>query len=144
MPVNKLLPNVANVRGEQMLQTASESFTNDNLMKLGNRMSTVVEQADVDGIVLTHGTDMLEETAYFLSLVIRTSKAIVVVGSMRTGTVLSANGALSLFDAVNVAASKESGGKRVQVIQSCCVPAGFSCAIPTSLAISTSGSWIIT
>ena len=144
MPVNKLLPNVANVRGEQMLQSASESFTNDNLMKLGNRMSTVVEQADVDGIVLTHGTDMLEETAYFLSLVIRTSKAIVVVGSMRTGTVLSANGALNVFDAVNVAASKESGGKRVQVIHSCCVPAVFSCAIPTSLAISTSGSWIIT
>ena len=60
MPVNKLLANVADERGEQMLQTALENFTNDNLMKLGNRMFTVVKQADVVGIDLTHGTDMLK------------------------------------------------------------------------------------
>jgi glutamin-(asparagin-)ase len=121
VPVDKLLAglpelaNVANVRGEQVLQIASESFTNDNLMKLGKRVSALSKQADVDGIVVTHGTDTLEETAYFLSLVIRTSKPIVVVGSMRPGTALSADGALNLFDAVSVAASKDSGGKGVLV-----------------------------
>ena len=121
VPVEKLLAglpelaNVADVRGEQVLQIASESFTNDNLMKLGKRVSALVKQPDVDGIVVTHGTDTLEETAYFLSLVIHTSKPIVVVGSMRPGTALSADGALNLFDAVSVAASKDSGGKGVLV-----------------------------
>jgi glutamin-(asparagin-)ase len=121
VPVDKLLAglpelaNVANVRGEQVSQIASESFTNDNLMKLGKRISALVKQADVDGIVVTHGTDTLEETAYFLNLVIRTSKPIVVVGSMRPGTALSADGALNLFNAVSVAASKDAAGKGVLV-----------------------------
>jgi len=121
VPVDKLLAglpelaNVANVKGEQISQIASESFTNDNLMKLGKRISALVKQADVDGIVVTHGTDTLEETAYFLNLVIRTSKPIVVVGSMRPGTALSADGALNLFNAVSVAASKDAAGKGVLV-----------------------------
>lgn len=121
VPVDKLLAglpelaNVANVKGEQVLQIASESFTNDNLMKLGKRVSALVKQADVDGIVVTHGTDTLEETAYFLNLVIRTDKPIVVVGSMRPGTALSADGALNLFDAVSVAGSKDAVGKGVLV-----------------------------
>jgi glutamin-(asparagin-)ase len=121
VPVEKLLAglpelaNIANVKGEQVSQIASESFTNDNLMKLGKRVSALVKQADVDGIVVTHGTDTLEETAYFLNLVIRTSKPIVVVGSMRPGTALSADGALNLFDAVSVAASKDAVGKGVLV-----------------------------
>ncbi|WP_309683658.1 type II asparaginase [Polaromonas sp.] len=121
VPVDKLLAglpelaSVANVRGEQVFQIASESFTNDNLVKLGKRVSALVKQPDVDGIVVTHGTDTLEETAYFLNLVVRTSKPIVVVGSMRPGTALSADGALNLFDAVSVAASKDAGGKGVLV-----------------------------
>jgi glutamin-(asparagin-)ase len=121
VPVDKLLAglpelaNVANVRGEQVAQIASESFDNDTLMKLGKRVSALVKQSDVDGIVVTHGTDTLEETAYFLSLVIRTSKPIVVVGSMRPGTALSADGALNLFNAVSVAGSKDAAGKGVLV-----------------------------
>jgi glutamin-(asparagin-)ase len=121
VPVDKLIAGlpeiskVANVRGEQVFQIASESFTNDNLMVLAKRVSALSKQADVDGIVITHGTDTLEETAYFLNLVVRTSKPIIVVGSMRPGTALSADGALNLFDAVNVAASKDAGGKGVLV-----------------------------
>jgi glutamin-(asparagin-)ase len=121
VPVDKLLAglpelaNVANVKGEQVFQIASESFTNDNLLVLGKRVSALVKQADVDGIVITHGTDTLEETAYFLNLVIRSSKPIVVVGSMRPGTALSADGALNLLNAVTVAASKDAAGKGVLV-----------------------------
>ena len=71
VPVDKLiagvpeLKNVANVRGEQVFQIASESFTNDHLIQLGKRVSALAKQSDVDGIVITHGTDTLEETAYF-------------------------------------------------------------------------------
>ena len=121
VPVDKLLAglpelaNVANVRGEQVSQIASESFDNETLMKLGKRVSALAKRSDVDGIVVTHGTDTLEETAYFLNLVIRTSKPIVVVGSMRPGTALSADGGLNLFNAVSVAASKDAAGKGVLV-----------------------------
>lgn len=89
VPVDKLilgvpeLKNVANVRGEQVFQIGSESFKNDNLLVLGKRVAALAKQDDVDGIVITHGTDTAEETAYFLNLVVHTEKPIVVVGSMR-------------------------------------------------------------
>jgi len=109
------LSKIANVRGEQVFQVASESLTNDNLLTLAKRVSALSKQADVDGIVITHGTDTLEETAYFLTLTVHTSKPIVVVGSMRPGTALSADGALNLYDAVSVAGSKDAVGKGVLV-----------------------------
>ncbi len=121
VPVDKLLAsvpelgNVANVRGEQVFQIASESFTNDHLVKLAKRVSALAKQADVDGIVITHGTDTLEETAYFLTLTVRTAKPIVVVGSMRPGTALSADGALNLYNAVATAAAPAAAGKGVLV-----------------------------
>lgn len=80
------LSQLANVRGEQVMQIASESITNDNLLQLGRRVAELADSKDVDGIVITHGTDTLEETAYFLNLVEKTDKPIVVVGSMRPGT----------------------------------------------------------
>lgn len=121
VPVDKLLAglpelaNTANVRGEQVFQIASESFTNDNLLTLAKRVSQLAKQADVDGIVITHGTDTLAETAYFLNLTVHTDKPIAVVGSMRPGTALSADGALNLLNAVNVAGSKDARGKGVFV-----------------------------
>ena len=109
------LAKVANVRGEQVFQIASESLTNDHLLTLAKRVSALSKQSDVDGIVITHGTDTLEETAYFLTLVVRTNKPIVMVGSMRPGTALSADGALNLYNAVNVAGSKDAMGQGVLV-----------------------------
>lgn len=121
VPVDKLiagipeLKDVAVVRGEQVFQIASESFTNEHLLQLGKRVSALVKQSDVDGIVVTHGTDTLEETAFFLNLVIRSDKPIVLVGSMRPGTAMSADGMLNLYNAVNVVASKDARGKGVLV-----------------------------
>jgi L-asparaginase type II len=121
VPVDKLiagipqLTTIAEVRGEQVFQIASESFTNDNLVTLGKRVAALVKQGDVDGVVITHGTDTLEETAYFLNLVVRTDKPIVLVGSMRPGTAMSADGMLNLYNAVSVAASKDARGKGVLV-----------------------------
>jgi hypothetical protein len=63
------LSQIANVRGEQVMQIASESITNENLLQLGRRVAELADSKDVDGIVITHGTDTLEETAYFLNLV---------------------------------------------------------------------------
>lgn len=122
VPVEKLiagvpeLNEVANVRGEQAFQIASESFTNEKLLQLGKRVSQLVKDPNVDGIVITHGTDTLEESAFFLNLVIKTSKPIVLVGSMRPGTSMSADGMLNLYNAVVVAGSKESSGKGVLMV----------------------------
>lgn len=121
VPVEKLilgipeLKEVANVKGEQVFQIASESYTNDHLLQLARRVAQLVKRDDVDGIVITHGTDTLEETAYFLNLVIRTDKPIVVVGSMRPGTAMSADGMLNLHNAVVVAGSEDARGKGVLV-----------------------------
>lgn len=122
VPVDKLiaglpqLAKVAKVRGEQVFQIASESFRNDNPVTLGKRVSTLVKQDDVDGIVITHGTDTAEETAYFLNLVIKTEKPIVVVASMRPGTAMSADGALNLYDAITVAGSKDARGRGTFIV----------------------------
>ena len=119
VPVDKLilgvpeLKNIANVRGEQVFQIASESFKNDNLLQLGKRVAALAKQDDVDGIVITHGTDTAEETAYFLNLVVHTDKPIVLVASMRPGTAMSADGMLNLSNAVVVAGSKDSRSKGV-------------------------------
>lgn len=121
VPVDKLiagvpeLADIANVRGEQVFQIASESFTNDRLVTLAKRVSALSKDPGVDGIVITHGTDTLEETSFFLTLVVHTDKPIVVVGSMRPGTAMSADGTLNLYDAVVVAGDKASRGKGVLI-----------------------------
>jgi glutamin-(asparagin-)ase len=122
VPVDKLiasvpeLADIAKVRGEQAFQIASESFTNEKLVQLGKRVAQLVKDPGVDGVVITHGTDTLEETSYFLTLVIHTDKPIVVVGSMRPGTAMSADGTLNLYDAVVVAGSRDARGKGVLVV----------------------------
>lgn len=121
VPVDQLiasvpqLKDIANVRGEQVFQIASESISNEDLLKLGKRVAKLARQDDVDGIVITHGTDTLEETAFFLNLVEKTDKPIVVVGSMRPGTAMSADGMLNLYDAVSVAGDPSARGKGVLV-----------------------------
>jgi L-asparaginase type II len=110
------LANVANVSGEQVFQIASESMTNDHWLTLAKRINTLLAQPDVDGIVITHGTDTLEETAYFLNLVVKSRKPVVLVGSMRPSTAMSADGPINLYNAVQVAASPEAVGKGVLVV----------------------------
>jgi glutamin-(asparagin-)ase len=130
VPVDKLiagipeLKDVANLRGEQVFQIASESFTDGHLVQLARRVAALVKQDQVDGVVITHGTDTLEETAFFLNLVIHSDKPIVVVGSMRPGTALSADGALNLYDAVVVAGSREARGKGVLVCMNDAIDTG--------------------
>lgn len=122
VPVDKIIASVpeiskvANVKGEQIFQIGSESFNNERLLKLGKRVSELLKQPDVDGVVITHGTDTIEETSYFLNLTLKSDKPVVVVGSMRPGTALGADGALNLYDAVLVASSPESKGKGTLVV----------------------------
>ncbi len=108
--------NLANVRSEQIANVPSESFTFTILLDLAKRINTLLQEDDCDGIVVTHGTDTLEETAYFLNLVVKSTKPVVIVGSMRPATAIGADGPLNLLDAVGVAATKESHNKGVLIV----------------------------
>lgn len=109
------LKQIANVKGEQVFQIASENMNNDYWLKLAKRVNTLLAQNDVDGIVITHGTDTIEETAYFLDLVVKSKKPVVIVGAMRPSTAMSADGPINLYNAVLLAASPEAAGKGVLV-----------------------------
>lgn len=109
------LAKVAKVSGEQVFQIASENMTDEHWLTLGKRVNALLAQPDVDGIVITHGTDTLEETAYFLNLVVKSRKSVVLVGAMRPSTAISADGPINLYNAVLLAASPEAAGKGVLV-----------------------------
>src|SRR6266853_974656 len=109
------LKKVANVKGEQVFQIASENMNNDYWLKLAKRVNALLAQDDVDGIVITHGTDTIEETSYFLNLVVKSKKPVVIVGAMRPSTAISADGPINLYNAVILAGSDEAVGKGVLV-----------------------------
>ncbi|MES2758380.1 MAG: type II asparaginase [Pseudomonadota bacterium] len=109
------LAKVANVSGEQVFQIASENMSNEHWLALAKRVNALLAQANVDGIVITHGTDTLEETAYFLNLVVKSRKPVVLVGAMRPSTALSADGPINLYNSVLLAASPDAVGKGVLV-----------------------------
>jgi L-asparaginase len=106
----------ANLRGEQISNIGSQDMNDEVWLKLANRVNALVAMPDVDGIVITHGTDTIEETAYFLNLVVTSNKPVVMTAAMRPATALSADGPLNFFNAVAVASNKESAGKGVLVV----------------------------
>ncbi|RJG18954.1 type II asparaginase [Massilia cavernae] len=118
------MAKVANVSGEQVFQIASENMSNEHWLTLAKRVNTLLAQKDVHGIVITHGTDTLEETAYFLNLVVKSRKPVVLVGSMRPSTAISADGPINLYNAVSLAASPEAAGRGVLVAMSDQIHAG--------------------
>lgn len=109
------IKDLADVQGIQAFQIASESFTDKELISLARQVNDLVKKPEVNGVVITHGTDTMEETAFFLNLVIHSNKPIVLVGSMRPGTALSADGPLNLYSAVALAASPEAKGQGVML-----------------------------
>lgn len=105
----------ANVSGEQVCKISSNNMTNAIWLQVANRVNELLANKDVDGIVITHGTDTLEETAYFLNLVVKSEKPVVLVGAMRPATAISADGPVNLLNAVRLAGNKEAWGKGVLV-----------------------------
>lgn len=102
---------IANIKGEQISNIGSQDMNNEIWLKLSKRVNELLKRNDVDGIVITHGTDTMEATSYFLSLTLKSKKPVVFVGAMRSGTSLSADGPLNIYNAVNVAMDKASMNK---------------------------------
>ena len=107
---------LAVLRGEQISNIGSQDMNDEVWLKLARRVNELTAQADVDGVVITHGTDTIEETAYFLNLVVKSKKPVVLTAAMRPSTALSADGPLNFFNAVAVAASKDAAGRGVLVV----------------------------
>jgi L-asparaginase len=109
------IETVANLKGEQVANIGSQDMNDQVWLKLGKRVNQLLASNDVDGIVITHGTDTMEETAYFLNLVVKSDKPVVLVGSMRPATAISADGPGNLWDGVAVAADPQAKGRGVLV-----------------------------
>ena len=107
---------LATLKGEQISNIGSQDMNDEVWLKLANRVNALVAQGDVAGVVITHGTDTIEETAYFLNLVVKSRKPVVLTAAMRPATALSADGPLNFFNAVAVAADKNAAGRGVLVV----------------------------
>jgi L-asparaginase len=107
---------LAVLRGEQISNIGSQDMNDEVWLKLARRVNEFVANPDVDGVVITHGTDTIEETAYFLNLVIKSKKPVVLTASMRPSTALSADGPLNFYNAVAVAGNKDAAGRGVLVV----------------------------
>ncbi|MFL5729290.1 MAG: type II asparaginase [Cytophagaceae bacterium] len=113
------VPNIrklANLKGEQIANVGSQDMNVKVWLDLAKRINELLKTSDVDGIVITHGTDTQEETAYFLNLVVKSDKPVILTGSMRPSTALSAEGPLNLYNAVAVAANPNAKGYGVMVV----------------------------
>jgi L-asparaginase len=110
------MKQLANVTGEQVVNIGSYDMNDAIWLKLAKRANELLASDDVDGIVVTHGTDTLEETAYFLDLVVKSDKPVVVVGAMRPASAMSADGPFNLYNAVLVASDANSKGRGVLVV----------------------------
>lgn len=107
--------NLAEVSGEQLVKIGSQDMNDDVWLKLANRVNELLNKEGYDGVVITHGTDTMEETAYFLNLTVKSTKPVVMVGAMRPSTSMSADGPLNLYNAVAVAADKNAHNRGVMV-----------------------------
>jgi len=108
--------DIANVSAEQVANVGSYDMDEVLWLKLLSPVQAAVSDPEVSGVVITHGTDTLEETAYFLSLVLPSTKPVVLVGSMRPGTALSADGPQNLLDAMRVASADQARNRGVLVV----------------------------
>lgn len=110
------LGDLASLTAEQVASIGSQDMSDEIWFKLAHRIQEALDKGEADSIVITHGTDTMEETAFFLSLVLKTDKPVVLVGSMRPATGLGADGPANIYQAVQVAVDKQSKGRGVLVV----------------------------
>src|SRR6186997_650559 len=131
------IKDLANIKGEQISNVGSQDMSFDILLKVANRINELAKSKDVDGIVITHGTDTLEESAFFLNLTVKTDKPVVMVGSMRPSTAVSADGPLNLYNAVGVAADPKAAGRGVLVVMNDWIQGAHSLTKTSTTAVQT-------
>jgi L-asparaginase len=131
------ITKLANIKGEQISNVGSQDMSFDILLKLAKRINELAPSETIDGIVITHGTDTMEESAYFLNLTVKTDKPVVMVGSMRPSTAVSADGPLNLYNAVAVAGDPQARGRGVLVVMNDWIQAAHSLTKTSTTAVQT-------
>ncbi|MFL6301130.1 MAG: type II asparaginase [Terriglobales bacterium] len=131
------IEKLATIKGEQISNVGSQDISFDIMLKLAKRINELLPTDSVDGIVITHGTDTMEETAYFLNLTVKSDKPVVLVGSMRPSTAVSADGPLNLYNAVAVAADPKAKGRGVMVVMNDQIHAAHSLTKTSTTAVQT-------
>jgi L-asparaginase len=131
------IDKLATVKGEQISNVGSQDMSFDILLKVAKRINELGAKSDVDGIVITHGTDTMEESAFFLNLTVKTNKPVVMVGSMRPSTAVSADGPLNLYNAVAVAADPNAMGRGVLVVMNDQIHAAHSLTKTSTTSVET-------
>lgn len=131
------IKDLANIKGEQISNVGSQDMTFDIMLTVAKRCNELLSKNSVDGVVITHGTDTMEETAFFLNLVVKSDKPVVLVGSMRPSTAVSADGPLNLYNAVGVAADPDSRGRGVLVVMNDWIHGAHSLTKTSTTAIQT-------
>ncbi|MCR5502530.1 MAG: asparaginase [Lachnospiraceae bacterium] len=110
------LKDVAYIEALQICNVNSDDITDKIWLEIASKINELAEDPTVTGFVITHGTDTLEETAYFLNLTVKTDKPVVLTGSMRPSSSISADGPMNLYEAAATAASEEARGQGVLVV----------------------------
>ncbi|AEV98478.1 L-asparaginase 2 [Niastella koreensis] len=131
------ITKLANIKGEQISNVGSQDMSFEIMLKLAKRIAELTQQGGLDGIVITHGTDTMEETAYFLNLVCKTDLPIVLVGSMRPSTAVSADGPLNLYNAVAVAADPNAKKRGVLLVMNDWIHSAQSLTKVSTTAVQT-------
>lgn len=106
--------DLADISWEQIANIDSSNMCDEIWLRLAKKIAKLFAEG-IDGVVITHGTDTMEETAYFLNLTIKSDKPVVLVGAMRPSTAISADGLKNLYNAVALVANKEAKNKGVMV-----------------------------
>ena len=115
------IENIADIDVEQIANIASQDMDYATLKKLTDRINRAFDDDKYDGVVITHGTDTMEETAFFLDLTVANEKPVVLTGSMRPATSISPDGPKNLYDAMIVASAPSAYGRGVVIALNGCV-----------------------